>query len=126
MEDVDGLMFRPVRTPTAYGAMFASLWNAGDPFIVVEHDVVPWPGAIAKLAECPNGWCTHDYPLHRGNVTRSFGIGKYRPQGPAPEQWATTTWDQLDGQVIPVLNRLYRRPCVHEPPVAHCRREVAP
>jgi hypothetical protein len=107
--------------PFDYGKLFARLWNRGDPFVIVEHDVIPWPGAIGALIECPELWCTHRYPLHRGNVCLSFGIGKYRPTGPAPEHWAETRWDALDGQVVPHLNKLFGHSHVHEPPVAHAR-----
>jgi hypothetical protein len=126
MEGVDELHLALCTAPTDYGRVFSEYWNRGEPFIVCEWDICPWPEAIDKLSECNAGWCAHRYPLHRGNVTLSFGLGKYRPQGEAPAEWAQTRWDQLDGQVIPVLNRLYGKPHVHEPPVAHARREVAP
>lgn len=107
-----------------YGAMFALTWDLGHPFIVVEHDIVPWPGALRGLLECPEPWCTHAYPLGVGNVTTSFGIGKYTPKGPAPAEWRETPWRLLDGEVIPHLIYLYGESHVHTPPVAHARAEL--
>jgi hypothetical protein len=113
------------RDPYDYGLYFTTLWASGLPFVIVEHDIIPWPGSVQALIDCPEPWCTHRYPLHRGNVALSFGIGKYVPTGPAPEEWAETPWQQLDGAVVPVLNRLFGRSHVHEPPVAHARRQEA-
>lgn len=108
-----------------YGEWFAALWNMGQPFVVVEHDIIPFPGAIERLWNCPEPRCTHRYPLHQGNVTLGFGIGKYVPQGPAPDSWRETEWRMLDGMVVPVLNERLGLPHVHEPPVAHARAVLA-
>jgi hypothetical protein len=108
-----------------YGYRFSEAWDLGSPFVVVEWDIIPWPGAVMALIECDEPYCTHRYPLHRGNVTRGTGIGKYVPQGEAPEIWAQTPWHQLDGEIVPFMNEHYGPPHVHEPPVAHARRELA-
>ena len=126
MEGIVDILEFPCAQPNDYGIYFAGLWDAGAPFVIVEHDIIPWPGAIRALLDCPEPRCTHRYPLHRGNVALSFGIGKYIPEGPAPEHWATTRWDALDGQVVPVLNERLGPPHVHEPPVAHARSTLAP
>lgn len=118
--------FDPVPLDTApdfaYGHHFTHLWNEGKPFITVEHDVVPWPGAIDQLMACPEPWCTHRFP-NGANLIVSFGIGKYTPRGPAPESWSRVADGRyLDGEVLPYLQReLGYRPHVHDPPVAHCR-----
>jgi hypothetical protein len=108
--------------PCDYGEYFTNMWARGAPFVVCEWDIVPWPGAITRLLECSEPWCTHRYPVG-GNVTTSFGIGKYRPSGPAAEEWARTPWHLLDGLVVPVLRARLGEPHIHEPPVAHVRRE---
>lgn len=112
-------------TDFGYGNLFAGLWDQGEPFVIVEYDIVPWPGAVQALIDCPEPWCTNRYPLHRGNVALSFGIGKYVPTGEAPAEWSRVPWHLLDGSVIPFLNKLFGHSHVHEPPCAHCRREVA-
>jgi hypothetical protein len=121
MEGVDAGEY-PCMDPFDYGAHFTGLWDRHQAFVIVEWDIIPWPGAVAALLECPKRWCTHCYPVHRGNLTVSFGIGKYIPVGPAPEEWSETPWHLLDGAVVPVLQERLGRPHVHEPPVAHARR----
>jgi hypothetical protein len=117
----------PCRDDYAYGRMFARFWDRGEPFVVVEWDIIPWPGAVTGLVGCPEPWCSHRYPLAPGlHWTTSFGIGKYAPQGKALAEWRKTPWRLLDGAVIPVLReRLASRPHVHEPPVAHAKRGAA-
>lgn len=126
MEQPDGaiLTWAHCIGPNDYGQVFAHLWEVGDPFIICEHDIVPWPGAVEQIATCRKPWCSFKYPLNRGHLATSFGIGKYTPDGPAPDSWRETAWDRLDGQVIPHLRKLYGAPCVHSPAVAHARREV--
>lgn len=110
-----------------YGEVFHGLWAAGDPFVLVEYDIVPWPGAVQGMIDCPGGWCAHRYPLHRmpeggTNLNAGFGFVKLRPTGPPLEEWLSTPWHLLDGAVIPVLNSRLGAPHIHEPPVAHARR----
>lgn len=45
----------------SYYDYFVQRWAEGKPFINVEHDVVPWPGAIDDLWNCPEPWCAHGY-----------------------------------------------------------------
>jgi hypothetical protein len=113
-------------SPLDYGRLFTELWNAGKKFVIVEHDIVPSPGVVEALLGCPAGkHCTHQYPLHQGNLAISFGIGKYDPVAEAPADWASTPWRLLDGAVLPVVRQRCGPPHVHVPPVAHARREVA-
>lgn len=110
----------------AYGNHLADLWNrerAG--FILIEHDIVPWPGAIQQLAECPEPRCVHATAVQPGTVAMlGLTIQKIIPRGPANEKWRQTKWDALDGEIIPEMNR-YGFPHVHTPPVAHARRVPA-
>lgn len=122
MEGID-VIEEVIHSDTGYAELFTELWNIGEPFVTCEHDVVPWPGAIDGLMHCPEPWCTHRFP-NGGNLMLSFGIGKYTPQGSAPEEWLEPRWHgrMLDGAVLPYLRfKLFMQPHVHEPPVAHCR-----
>lgn len=110
-----------LRGENGYGEAFSAAWNLGQPFMACEWDVIPWPGAVEALGSCAGAWCTHRYPVHAKRLTTSFGIGCYRPVGPAPPEWSETPWRLLDGQVIPHLRKTLGPPCVHEPPVAHAR-----
>lgn len=51
---------------TAYTELLAGLWAAGEAFAVVEHDVVPPPGALAELEVCPEPWCVFPYRYQHG------------------------------------------------------------
>jgi len=46
---------------TSYPDYWQERWDAGEAFINVEHDVVPWPGAIEELDACPEDWCAFGY-----------------------------------------------------------------
>jgi hypothetical protein len=50
-----------------YAKYFRDRWNDGQGFINIEHDCVPWPGAIEAIRDCPEPWCSYDYslPCHR-------------------------------------------------------------
>jgi len=56
----------------AYIAFMAERWREGIGFINVEHDAVPWPGAIRKLWECKAHWCAYG---HTEDVDFSPGTG---------------------------------------------------
>lgn len=107
--------------PFDYGSHFSDLWNEGKPFIVVEHDIVPWPGALKELWECDQPWCGYPFPQPDHNLANGFGVAKYRPRGSAPEEWPETEWRYLDGAVVPVLHERIGRIHLHGPPVAHAR-----
>lgn len=45
----------------AYVRYFEERWAKAETFINVEHDIVPWPGALEELWKCPEPWCAHGY-----------------------------------------------------------------
>ena len=47
--------------PHAYLDYFQRRWDEGEGFITMEHDIVPWPGAIESLLDCPHEWCFFGY-----------------------------------------------------------------
>lgn len=51
------------------------LWAAKETFIIVEHDIVPWPGALKNLWECPFSLCCFNAPSGIGCV--GLGCVKY-------------------------------------------------
>jgi hypothetical protein len=110
-----------------YGEHLARLWREGEGFVLVEHDVVPWPGAVRGLAECSYGWCAHAYPWDDDGLVTSLGCVKFGYQVlqrfPAlPDAWAGVPWRDVDGHLLHALSRAYMV-TVHEhlPPVAHAR-----
>jgi hypothetical protein len=42
---------------TAYAELFVEVWARDLDFLIVEHDVLPWPGACEELWACSNVWC---------------------------------------------------------------------
>lgn len=70
-----------VPEPWDYAAFFRQRWEEGQSFINVEHDVIPWPGALQALAACGRAWCGYNYHLkcHQGledpNLTLGVPLG---------------------------------------------------
>jgi hypothetical protein len=118
-----------------YGRLMTMQWQTRQGFIVVEHDVVPWPGAIRQLRECPEDWCSFEYPMPfsawepvRQGFCYSLGCTKFSTalverHQPTPE-WGGTCWDGLDGQVIGMLQTAGETCHLHSPPVAHLKAYV--
>lgn len=44
-----------------YSEFLKERWDEGKDFLLVEHDVVVWPGAIESLVKCTHPWCAFDY-----------------------------------------------------------------
>lgn len=110
-----------------YGRLLEDEWATGEGFTILEHDVIPWPGALAALEECDQEWCGYDYPLgRRGMLGGSLGCTRFsaaltshHPEVPAA--WRGCSWQRLDGKVIAAASSAtgmsYHHP--HLPPVAH-------
>lgn len=106
-----------------YGRLFTELWQEGEGFTLVEHDVVPWPGAIAELEACEQECCAFRYPSG-GSWVMSLGCIKFSaalvqriPYDPA---WQNRAWDELDGAVFATLQGEVEVH-IHQPPVAHVK-----
>lgn len=128
-----------------YGKLIADLWRQGRGFILVEHDIVPWPGALDAMWKCPEYWCGYPYPYFyytyapdsRRQMLRSHACGcvkfsdvlvKGWPDLPTERRWEEHHWESLDGLVgrSIVYAMQHLRPAVsgwheHNPPVAHIR-----
>src|ERR1700752_1918127 len=55
------LLFVDCSQEWAFPNYFRQRWNEGETFINIEHDVVPWLGAVEELWDCPHDWCYFDY-----------------------------------------------------------------
>lgn len=107
----------------SYDLLFRQLWAEGQPFIIVEHDILPWPGALQELWTCPKPWC--GFPYHVMGEMRSYlGCTKFNPAslGVCPLYGDLTDWALID-KIIErrLLGRQdvvqYRH--IHEPGVIH-------
>lgn len=119
------------RTPTSYTRLFCRLWADGEPFAIVEHDIVPHPGALDELLGCPRDWCAFAYPYmngtHAGLGCTRFSATLLAAVPDAVEQtWRESTdvhpagfWCALDDRLGRVLRRSGFTQHVHGPPVTH-------
>lgn len=121
------------RGDTGYGELLAALWRSGRGFVLVEHDIAPWAGAIKQLMECERDWCMFRYMKHGGQLMRGLGCAKFssrlvRDYPDLASEWQDVSWQVLDGVVGGAVAQVLRAEdprhplCTHEPPVAHVRR----
>lgn len=45
----------------AYTRYLEQRWQEGETFVNMEHDIVPFPGAITQIWNCPYNWCFYGY-----------------------------------------------------------------
>lgn len=114
---------------TAYWDLLASLWRAGETFILVEHDIVPPDGALDGLWACERDWCGLPYPVgdHFGifNGCTKFGAALLERFPLAVEQMRSHHWASLDSQLIAYLQRQdpTLAPHIHWPAAQHLSHE---
>jgi hypothetical protein len=117
-----------------YGRTFTAQWQSRNGFIVVEEDIVPWPGAINELRSCEHDWCCFMFPNGKiywdpvsgfadglGCMKFSTALVERTPVGPV---WQHRGWDELDGAVHGTLKENDELLHVHNPPVAHAKAIV--
>lgn len=129
----DGIVaeYLATRGPTDYHDVLKRAWLAATGFIVVEQDIVPWPGAIAALEACPCEWGGYAYQLSTGYgawlgctkfseaLTRDhpavFGAMEAMPEFGTPRRY----WGRLDTRLTAALEAGGQRMHVHWPAVDH-------
>lgn len=132
--DASGYPWEAISTAgpdTAYHELLAGLWADGRTFALVEHDIVPWRGALAELEACPEPWCAFTYP-YQGGMHAGLGCARFRDSllGAFPSAVAATLaeespvhprgfWCSLDDRLSRSLRRLGARQHVHSPAVGH-------
>lgn len=113
-----------------YGDMVAEAWNQGG-FVLVEHDIVPWWGAVRELWECEYDWCVFPYPQGAGMPDPALGCCKFSDDlvntyPRLQHDMKNVPWHQLQERILPFLwNKGYQWH-VHWPPVAHARQREGP
>lgn len=116
-----------------YGRLLTEQWQSRRGFILVEHDIVPWPGALAQIDACREEFCGFEYPNGmmveepRSGWCASLGCVKFAPslvqRIPYGPEWQNRGWDELDGAVFATLQGEVELH-VHQPPVAHAKARV--
>lgn len=115
-----------------YSLFIADIWERGEGFALVEHDVAPWVGALSELAVCQEDWCMFRY-AKAGGLSRGLGCTKFsdrlvREYPRLADAWRGTSWRMTDGTVGSAVAAVLRAedsermlPCYHTPSVAHAR-----
>ena len=106
----------------AYDRLFRRLWAEAEPFVIVEHDILPWPGAIDGLLACREEWCGHQYYVH-GQLRSYLGCVKFDPVkiGPIPLPDEPVLWSDLDLTIIRALSQRGHTGHLHGPAVVHLK-----
>jgi hypothetical protein len=128
----DGIQaeFVPMLHDQSYYDLLASAWEAGESFCVVEHDIIVWPGALQKLADCPHGWCTRPYYCSVGWIEDGLGCTRFSAEfirqhpdllrEPFPSCCShTRNWCGLDRLIAHKLGAGGLKPHVHQTPVTN-------
>jgi hypothetical protein len=121
-----------------YSRLVRDEWNAGlGGFIVVEDDVVPWPGALREFEQCEHDWCAFEVP--RGVVSyeprSGFAIGLACMRfsdalvGRHHADWLDVRSDEVEFQVRLMLEaeeelHLHYPACAHLKPMMTAQRRV--
>lgn len=104
----------------SYDQLFRGLWEKGEPFILVEHDIVPWPGAVQQLWDCPEPWCGFPYSVF-GELRSYLGCTKFDPRrlGACPLPEELVSWQVMDKQIERTLLSQKFAGHLHGPAVSH-------
>jgi len=111
-----------------YGELLRKCWLEQEGFIVVEHDIVPWPTALEQLDTCPCQYCGYNYPVANTRQMGAalgctkFSTGLIRLLPNLADYWHTCPWQHLDAEVIRSVVWAVGSMHHHYPPVAHARR----
>lgn len=104
----------------SYDQLFRRLWSQQKPFILVEHDIVPWPGALKELWTCPEPWCGFPYFVF-GELRSYLGCTKFDPSrlGDCPLPDDLESWQTMDKTVEKLLMKRQLTGHIHNPAVTH-------
>jgi len=128
----DGIEFKLhyVDQDESYYDLLSGLWADQQGFIIVEHDIVVWPGAIGQLEECPEPWCLYPYYASVGWCSDALGCTKFSAEllrqypdvlkEPFPTCCSHSKyWCGLDRLIAHRLKEYGVEPHVHSPAVVN-------
>jgi len=106
-----------------YHDLIRNLWHRAEtPFIINEHDVIAWPGAIPQLEACEHPWCTFLYRAPCGWLRNGLGLVKFDPKrlpNIFAQLFSKRHWAGLDMQIARRLEALGFNAHVHMPAVTN-------
>ncbi len=118
---VPNALFVEVESADGYRELLRSLWQAGDAFTLVEHDVVPTTEQLDALDHCEKSWCYYTY--FPGQWIPMFGCVRFSADLIADTQgvWNDESWmwNQLDMRFFAYARERGWRAHWHYPHVSH-------
>lgn len=119
--------------PDAYHDLLGELWAAGQPFLLVEHDVEIHGSVVSELEACPEPWCAFAYGIGYppGPIDSSLGCTRFSTEiiEAVPDlisMLPVRDWRRQDCEIAPRLKTAGFEPHVHEPQVLHHHAYPAP
>lgn len=107
----------------AYRRVLLNIWQTHETVIIVEHDIIPWPGAIEELLACSCQWGTYSYKTNGGTgVAHMLGCAKLTPglMDAVPTVWDDPApWWELDQRLFFAAREKGIEPHLHRPAVTH-------
>ncbi len=61
----------------AYWKLLSDLWSKGEPFTIVEHDIVADPETLAAIDGCAEAWCAASYRFEAWPALYGMGCTKF-------------------------------------------------
>jgi hypothetical protein len=110
-----------------YWRLLCEIWENREEVVIIEHDIIPWPGCITELTDCPFDWCSNSYRMKKGyGIHHAFGCTKLGVSlmERMPDVWSQvddTRWNTLDAQLCELAKREGITPHPHRPPVNHLK-----
>lgn len=104
----------------SYAELISSLWGKED-FIIVEHDIIPYPEAFESLMNCNYSYCGCYYHIG-GSLGGTLGFTKFEKifTKNIPIDFTGVKWTHLDAKIAGELEKLdiwdFHR---HYPSVTH-------
>lgn len=112
-----------------YGDFLAAHWLRGEPFINLEQDVAPWPGALTEMWNCPQRWCMVQIIVHGAINNTNLGCVKFANEfiSAFPDVWKKYPrndifdWRSLDSWLHQFVEPA--KVHIHNPPALHLNPE---
>lgn len=112
----------------AYLNHLRSCWERQETFINIEHDVVPWPGALESLECCPQMWCSFAYDAAAADFARApLGLAKFTSEfiDAIPDVWESDiSWQDLDAHLWRYATQRGHQAHQHRPSVLNANKDI--
>ena len=113
------------------------MWDDGETFVVIEHDIEIREGTLDSLTQCDEEWCAFPYAMGPSGYMTALGCTKFDAQlmreipsfmsqvSDQVDPWSPPRdWRRLDRRIFVVLTELHgKTEHRHEPHVLHHNAE---